>query len=579
LYLEAADPAGRLEYDLRSHRAIWQGHLDAAGRSREIKICWGPGTPYMAPAIVPVGCWSAVHQLRDGSMCLLRPEGLAAGYIGVPDLSLWLKRATTWFEGYVREQWAIDCDLWPFVALQRPAAGYRLDLLPMRLMGLPHDWRLRSFEKVGQFRALVPKDKGLGAITEWSPGTKGRWRQWEEARTLVDGEPEEHLGVWIRADLRLQELRRPFEHLVKQLSRKSRRKGRRLLLAIGTELTGENGPSWLIQAMEPGDALEKMPTLEALGPNPTPAAVQELVVSSVERTIRWAAEFVDTLVTPWRGIVLDTRTLDARRRSGRPDKVNRRISSAQVAIVGLGALGSEVAHLLAQEGVGSFLLVDGDLLLPGNVARHRAGLADAGRPKVQAVEQDIKRINPAAQVNAVASWIDEQIPRLTFIDAGTDEPFVAVGLTGDEASEHVLSELTSMHRKHCIHAWMEMDGRVLRLFRALNGKDPALLELGRDPESSIPPLPRSSGLAVRPQECAEAVSPGSAGNVHAAANFIVRAALDVITGREEDENHWLFAPDGVRDEAAELVPRPLRSRYGLVGFRLPVRAHEMAADK
>jgi len=491
-------------------------------------------------------------------------------------MSFWLSRASDWLERCVREHWAIDRDLWCFVALQRPAAGYRLNLPPMRLMGMPHDWRLRSFERVGQFRALVSKDSGLGAVKEWSPGVKGRWRQWKEARSLVDGEPEELLGVWIRTDPHLppsrqwgdEPLRRQFEHLVKQLSRKSKKKGRRLLLAVGTELTDENGPNWLIQAMEPGDAIERMPSFQDLGPKPSPAAVQELVESAVRRTFQWAAEFVDTLITPWRGIVLDTRTLDARRRSGRPDDVNRRISSAQVAIVGLGALGSEVAHLLAQEGVGNFLLVDGDILLPGNVARHRANLADAGRPKVNAVEQDIKRINPSAQVHAVASWIDEQIPGLAFIDPGPDEPFVAVGLTGDEASEHVLGELTSMHRKHCIHAWMEMDGRVLRLFRVLNGKDPTLLELGRDPQSAIPPLPRSSGLAVRPQECAEAVSPGSAGNIHAAANFIARAALDVITGREDDQNHWLFSPDGVRD-AAVLVPPPLRSRYGVVGFRLP----------
>ena len=235
--------------------------------------------------------------------------------------------------------------------------------------------------------------------------------------------------------------------------------------------------------------------------------------------------------------------------------------------MGLGALGSEVAHLLAQEGVKHFLLVDGDLLLPGNVARHRANLTDAGRPKVVAVEQDIRRINPAAQVQNLEGWIDEQLPALDFTPQGADQPFVAIGLTGDEASEHVLGELMSLHRQHCIHAWMEMDGQVLRLFRVLSGKDPTLLELGRDPQASIPSLPRSSGLAVRPRECAESVLPGSAGNIHAAANFVARMVLDVIVGRQENENHWLFAPDGVR-ETAEPIPVQLSARYGVAGYQL-----------
>ncbi len=578
LFLEAEDPEGCFDYEPKTHRVQWQGHLAAAGRSWELKIHWGPGTPYMAPAIEPVGCWSLVHQLRDRSMCLLKPEGLSAGYTGVPDMGFWLKRAAGWLERYVEEGWAIDPNFWRFVALERPAAGYRVNLPPMRLMGLPPAWRLSSLEKIGQFHALVSRTNGLSAVKEWRPGVKGRWRQWDEAESLVDDEREEFLGIWVRPDAKLdprlrglhlfgeERLQRQYLQLLKQVFERASKKGRRVLMAIGSEMTEERDPIWLIHMIDPRPEPEPGRTIQDLGPNASEADVRGLLEGAIWRGFQRAREFLDMFM-PWSGIVLDTRTLDARRRSGRPDDIHRRISSAQVLLVGLGALGSEVAHLLAQEGVGNFLLVDGDLLMPGNVARHRANLADAGRPKVSAVEQDILRINPSASVQTIESWIDEQLPTLGWTPQGSNEPFVAVGLTGDEASEHVLGELTTGYRQHCIHAWMEMDGQVLRLFRVLTGKDPTLLELGRDPQSSIPSLPRSSGLALRPRECAEAVLPGSAGNIHAAANFIARMVLDVIVGRQEDENHWLFAPDGVRD-AGDLVPPPLRSRYGVIGFQL-----------
>lgn len=577
LFLQAEDPSGRFDYERAQHRVRWRGHLTVAGRSWELIIRWGPGTPYMAPAIEPVGCWSMYHQLRDRSMCLLKPEAVSAGYTGVPDMGFWLKRAAGWFEGYVQQGWAIERGLWHLVALGRPGAGHRVDLPPMRLMGLPPAWRRGSFERVGQFRALLSRTEGLSAVKEWRPGIKGPWLHWDEAENLVAGEREELQGIWLLPDVEMdprlraerffmdERLWRQFQHLAKQLSEKSRRKGRRCLLAVGWDFLGQSDTSWFIDVLDPGIKRGPVRTLRDLGPDASAEAIRELLVDSIKNTFRRLRQVLEMTV-PWSGIVLDDQTLDARRRSGRPDAVHQRISSAQVLLVGLGALGSEVAHLLAQEGVGSFLLVDADLLMPGNVARHRANLADAGRPKVMAVQQDILRINPSAKVQMLENWIDEQLPKLGWTPQGPDVPFVAVGLTGDEASEHVLGELATFHRQHCIHAWMELDGQVLRLFRVLSGKDPTLLQLAREPQSSIPPLPRSSGLAVPPRECAETVLPGSAGNIHAAANFIARMVLDVITGRQEDANHWLFAPDGVRDTEVEFSP--LRSRYGVASFRL-----------
>lgn len=74
------------------------------------------------------------------------------------------------------------------------------------------------------------------------------------------------------------------------------------------------------------------------------------------------------------------------------------LSAATVAIFGVGSGGSRVALELAMAGVGSFLLIDGDRIDPGNVIRHVCGLADVGRFKTKAVRDLILAKNPLADV-------------------------------------------------------------------------------------------------------------------------------------------------------------------------------------
>lgn len=74
------------------------------------------------------------------------------------------------------------------------------------------------------------------------------------------------------------------------------------------------------------------------------------------------------------------------------------LADSKVAIVGVGALGSQVADLLGRAGVGEFVLVDNDLVMPGNRVRNELDLGDLGQPKTVAVAERIRRANPWAEV-------------------------------------------------------------------------------------------------------------------------------------------------------------------------------------
>jgi hypothetical protein len=61
------------------------------------------------------------------------------------------------------------------------------------------------------------------------------------------------------------------------------------------------------------------------------------------------------------------------------------------AVVGTGSVGSRVAELLAAAGVEALLLFDPDTLELRNVRRHLCGLEHLGRPKVEAVRDELAR--------------------------------------------------------------------------------------------------------------------------------------------------------------------------------------------
>jgi hypothetical protein len=81
------------------------------------------------------------------------------------------------------------------------------------------------------------------------------------------------------------------------------------------------------------------------------------------------------------------------------------VAAQPIALVGAGALGSQIAITAAREGLGAWTIYDDDHLMPHNLARHALSPIGAGAPKAMA---------------------------LTFeINALLDDPKAAVGLVGD----------------------------------------------------------------------------------------------------------------------------------------------------
>src|SRR5688500_6373701 len=83
-----------------------------------------------------------------------------------------------------------------------------------------------------------------------------------------------------------------------------------------------------------------------------------------------------------------------------------RFAAGHVAVVGLGGVGSWAVEALARSGIGRLTLIDADDLCLSNTNRQLPALqGQYGRNKAEAMAERCRAINPAIEVEAVASFL------------------------------------------------------------------------------------------------------------------------------------------------------------------------------
>jgi len=83
-----------------------------------------------------------------------------------------------------------------------------------------------------------------------------------------------------------------------------------------------------------------------------------------------------------------------------------RLSSARVAVVGVGGVGSWAAEALARSGIGSLTLIDADEVCVSNANRQLHTLADTlGQAKVAVMAERLRGINPVLEVEPIERFV------------------------------------------------------------------------------------------------------------------------------------------------------------------------------
>jgi hypothetical protein len=209
-------------------------------------------------------------------------------------------------------------------------------------------------------------------------------------------------------------------------------------------------------------------------------------------------------------------------------------SQYKIAIVGVGSIGSKVSESLARSGFKNFLLIDGDVFLPGNIERHVLDWRDVGFKKVDRMRQKLTQISGNINVQTIESnlnWQQSAKNYGSYIDALTSCDLI-IDATGDAGTSLLLGALAYENASSFISTEVFEGGIGAVVARSIPKIDPPYVQ-GRaaflafceqmetpPPKSGVDPYQsfNDDGLPLVADDAA----------VSFAASFTTLVALDVI---------------------------------------------------
>jgi len=98
-------------------------------------------------------------------------------------------------------------------------------------------------------------------------------------------------------------------------------------------------------------------------------------------------------------------------------RIKEILSKKTVGIAGAGGLGSNAAVALARSGIGRIIIIDYDVVEPSNLNRQYYFLDQLGMKKVEALQENIQRINPNITVESIQLKLEKGQMHIPFITA------------------------------------------------------------------------------------------------------------------------------------------------------------------
>ena len=232
------------------------------------------------------------------------------------------------------------------------------------------------------------------------------------------------------------------------------------------------------------------------------------------------------------------------------DERQARLRKAKVAVLGCGSLGSTVARLLAQSGVGNLMLVDPALMDWPNVGRHSLGSSHVARHKADALAEEITRAYPhLASVCWSKSQFGPTARRLIERLVGCD---LIVSTMGNWTGESFLNELqySNADIPTIVYGWLE--ARALAAHSVVIRRGEACLRCGVDdcgrPLFSAIDWP-SEGDMLQVPACGATFSPYGPAELCWAHGLVTEAAVDALTGEQELMSHRVWVGNTRRVQA------------------------------
>lgn len=130
------------------------------------------------------------------------------------------------------------------------------------------------------------------------------------------------------------------------------------------------------------------------------------------------------------------------------------LRNAKVVILGCGSVGAPIAVALAQAGVGSMVLVDGETIAGANVGRHPLGMMSLRRSKATELRTKITSDLPHVRIDAIRNRVEEVVMGHPGV---LDDASLIVSALGNWSAERMLDEWhrTAERKVPILYTWTE----------------------------------------------------------------------------------------------------------------------------
>lgn len=229
------------------------------------------------------------------------------------------------------------------------------------------------------------------------------------------------------------------------------------------------------------------------------------------------------------------------RNSGRYNRV--KLHNSIVNIIGVGAVGGEIADSMAKAGIQTINLFDFQDIKPNNPIRHIVGIEHVGIYKVHAVSNILHYHNPFVTVYPhIKDILQIDINEFLLDDS------ISISSIADDNIEGYLNEMAVISNKVIYYVRALRGGKFARIFRVIPGKDACFqcLNLYRnDGDKLFPTIPEDRDLPTLKNECNNPIRPASAADLKLISALASRIVLDEIHNGINADNHWVWSTESV----------------------------------
>lgn len=217
------------------------------------------------------------------------------------------------------------------------------------------------------------------------------------------------------------------------------------------------------------------------------------------------------------------------------------LRTATVAIIGCGSLGSNVSRLLAQAGVGAFLLIDPERLSAANTGRHLLGSQSIGQSKASEVGRRLKTDFPHIyRVTALQKrWQDA-------VDAEPgllDDIDLVVSTVGSWTTESLLDAWLRGKRQRVVYGWVEPEAAGGQSVMIDHSAGAGCLACGMSPQGipnfKVTNWPETT--LVQEPACGAFFQPYGAIQLERGSTSVAELSLDGLLNRAAPSTHRAWA--------------------------------------